>query len=197
MPRSSVASFIKEVNLRLAKRPLETNGRLVNRGFTSLVREATGYNTHFSRFSSGFELSQSIRLYAGTTRVFKYVCRKQGRRKYNELFYHVITCPNRPENALEVSIRFRKMASRHGKAFCFDGPLWHGSTGHQQTAITGSRAELWCVVLAFTKCWITIELPENKHTITLTTSILIILIQSCDVTVNFYWDYMIYITMAS
>ena len=36
-----VASFIKEVNPRLAKRPLVFNGRLANRGLTSLVKEAT------------------------------------------------------------------------------------------------------------------------------------------------------------
>ena len=38
----SVAYFTKEVNQRLAKRPLETNGRLANRWLTSLVKEATG-----------------------------------------------------------------------------------------------------------------------------------------------------------
>ena len=37
-----VTSFTKEVNPRLAKRPLEINGRLANRGLTSLVKEATG-----------------------------------------------------------------------------------------------------------------------------------------------------------
>ena len=35
-----VASFTKEVNPRLAKRPLKTNGRLANRGLTSLVKWA-------------------------------------------------------------------------------------------------------------------------------------------------------------
>ena len=40
--QSPVASFTKEVNLRLAKRPLKTNGRLANRRLTSLVKEATG-----------------------------------------------------------------------------------------------------------------------------------------------------------
>ena len=35
------ASFTKEVNLGLAKRPLVFNGRLANRGLTSLVKEAT------------------------------------------------------------------------------------------------------------------------------------------------------------
>ena len=39
--RYTVASFIKEVNWRLAKRPLKTNGRLANRQLTSLVKEAT------------------------------------------------------------------------------------------------------------------------------------------------------------
>ena len=39
---SPVASFTKEFNPRLAKRPLKTNGRLANRGLTSLVKEATG-----------------------------------------------------------------------------------------------------------------------------------------------------------
>ena len=37
-----MASFTKEVNSRLAKRPLVFNGRLANRGLTSLVKEATG-----------------------------------------------------------------------------------------------------------------------------------------------------------
>ena len=36
-----VASFIKEVNRRLAKHPLKTNGQLANRKLTSLVKEAT------------------------------------------------------------------------------------------------------------------------------------------------------------
>ena len=39
---TTVASFTKEVNPRLAKRPLKTNGRLANRGLTFLVKEATG-----------------------------------------------------------------------------------------------------------------------------------------------------------
>ena len=38
---STVAPFTKEVNRRLAKRPVVFNGRLANRGFTSLVIEAT------------------------------------------------------------------------------------------------------------------------------------------------------------
>ena len=37
-----VASFTKEVNQRLANRPLVFNGRLANRGSTPLVKEATG-----------------------------------------------------------------------------------------------------------------------------------------------------------
>ena len=37
-----VVSFTKEVNSRLAKCPLVLNGRLANRGLTSLVKEATG-----------------------------------------------------------------------------------------------------------------------------------------------------------
>ena len=40
-PTVQMASFTKEVNPRLAKRPLKTNGRLANRGLTSLVKEAT------------------------------------------------------------------------------------------------------------------------------------------------------------
>ena len=36
-----MAFFIKEVNSGLAKRPLVFNGRLANRGLTSLVKEAT------------------------------------------------------------------------------------------------------------------------------------------------------------
>ena len=37
----TVASFTKEVNPWLAKRPLKTNGRLANRRLTFLVKEAT------------------------------------------------------------------------------------------------------------------------------------------------------------
>ena len=37
-----VASFTKQVNLQLAKRPLIINGRLANRGLTTLVKEVTG-----------------------------------------------------------------------------------------------------------------------------------------------------------
>ena len=44
--QTPVASFTKEVTLRLAKRPLKINGRLANRELTSLVKEATG--NHFT-----------------------------------------------------------------------------------------------------------------------------------------------------
>ena len=37
-----MASFTKEVNPWLGKRPLKTNGRLANHGLTSLVKKATG-----------------------------------------------------------------------------------------------------------------------------------------------------------
>ena len=37
----AVAFFTKEVNPRLAKRPLKSNGRLANRGLTSFVKDAT------------------------------------------------------------------------------------------------------------------------------------------------------------
>ena len=43
----AVVTFTKEVNPRLAKRPLKTNGRLANRGLTSLVQEATEYKSFF------------------------------------------------------------------------------------------------------------------------------------------------------
>ena len=45
-PHPSVAYFTKEVNPRLAKRPLVFNGRLANRGLTSLVKEATVCTSH-------------------------------------------------------------------------------------------------------------------------------------------------------
>ena len=41
----AVASFTKEVNPWLAKRPLVFYGRLANRGLTSLVKEATGHHS--------------------------------------------------------------------------------------------------------------------------------------------------------
>ena len=36
------SGLFKEVNWRLAKRPLQTNGRLANHQLASLVKEATG-----------------------------------------------------------------------------------------------------------------------------------------------------------
>ena len=48
-----VASFTKEVNPWLAKRPLVFNGRLANGRLTSLVKEATGghlYQDSWSKF---------------------------------------------------------------------------------------------------------------------------------------------------
>ena len=40
------ASFTKEVNPRLDKRPLVFNGRLANRGFTSLGKGAKGITSN-------------------------------------------------------------------------------------------------------------------------------------------------------
>ena len=40
--KTAPGGFTKEVNPRLAKRPLVFNGRLANQGLTSLVKEATG-----------------------------------------------------------------------------------------------------------------------------------------------------------
>ena len=50
---STVTSFNKKVNPQLAKRPLKTNGRLSNRGLTSLVRDHSGmFTVTASSFSS-------------------------------------------------------------------------------------------------------------------------------------------------
>ena len=43
-------AFTKEVSLQLAKRPLVFNGRLANRGLTSLVKEAT---VNFAEYADG------------------------------------------------------------------------------------------------------------------------------------------------
>ena len=47
MDRSSMASFTKEVNPKLAKCPLKINGPLANSRWTSLVKEATGESPIF------------------------------------------------------------------------------------------------------------------------------------------------------
>ena len=47
-----VASFTKEVNSRLAKRPLKINGRLPKRGLTSLVKEVTGLQMSYRDLST-------------------------------------------------------------------------------------------------------------------------------------------------
>ena len=52
-----VVSFTKEVNPRLDKRPLVFNGRLVNRGLTSLVKETTGVNDHISDIKSYIQMN--------------------------------------------------------------------------------------------------------------------------------------------
>ena len=59
-----VASFTKEVNPRLAKCPLKTNGRLANRGLTSLVKEATGVITGhgIGLVLLGYSSSNTIRI---------------------------------------------------------------------------------------------------------------------------------------
>ena len=44
-----VASFDKEVNPRLAKRPLKTNGRLANLEKTSFLKEATWHQRQLHR----------------------------------------------------------------------------------------------------------------------------------------------------
>ena len=41
-----MAYFTKEVNLRLAKRPLVFNEGLTNRGLTAVVKEVTGRHMH-------------------------------------------------------------------------------------------------------------------------------------------------------
>ena len=53
---ATVASFIKEVNPRLAKRALKTNGRLANPEVTFLVKEALAIwvaNFHISAYNTG------------------------------------------------------------------------------------------------------------------------------------------------
>ena len=42
MPWTSLASFTKEVNPRLAKRPLKTSGRFANLELNCVVKDATG-----------------------------------------------------------------------------------------------------------------------------------------------------------
>ena len=53
---TAVVSFTKEVNPRLAKRPLVYNGRLANRGLTSLVKETT-VATYGTKIPAGMPLT--------------------------------------------------------------------------------------------------------------------------------------------
>ena len=46
----TVVSFTEEVSSRLDERPLVFNGRLANRGLTSLVKKATGVSLYFTVF---------------------------------------------------------------------------------------------------------------------------------------------------
>ena len=53
MKKPTVVPFIKEVNPRLAKRPLKINGRLANLELTALVKETVfkrklGTQSHYS-----------------------------------------------------------------------------------------------------------------------------------------------------
>ena len=63
MRACTVASFTKEVNWQLAKRPLKTKGRLADRQLTSLIKEAQ--ETSFSCLSVAYSAvgSQPCRLY--------------------------------------------------------------------------------------------------------------------------------------
>ena len=59
---SPVASLTKEVNSRLAKRPLVFNGRLANRGLTSLVKEATAANNGATTISVPCQVVEYLQL---------------------------------------------------------------------------------------------------------------------------------------
>ena len=54
------ASFTKEVNSRLAKRPLVFNGRLANRGVTSLVKETLLVTRRFGSYKYGTSITDSL-----------------------------------------------------------------------------------------------------------------------------------------
>ena len=71
-----VVSFTKEVNWRLAKRSLKTNGRLANRQLTSLVKEATDILvTCIARApATWYWLCRITRSCPSTRRDFKYLC---------------------------------------------------------------------------------------------------------------------------
>ena len=65
-----VASFAKEVNLRLAKRPLVFNGRLANRGLTSFVKKATG-----DHYKNAYELLNLMTLkFSALKKILKIQC---------------------------------------------------------------------------------------------------------------------------
>ena len=83
-----MTSFTREVNQRLAKRPLKTNGRLANRWLTCLVKEATVWclrpwvrilhsakEDNLSPFDSNIAcLCQSIEINNKHTHIYIYIC---------------------------------------------------------------------------------------------------------------------------
>ena len=74
----SVASFTKEVNSQLAKRPLKTNGRLANCGLTSLVKEVIDvYSTLWHvQYIPGVGRSACTRRLPGHQRYDRHSCLK-------------------------------------------------------------------------------------------------------------------------
>ena len=66
-----VASFTKEVNWRLAKRPLRTNGRLADLQLTSLVKRPPENTVFILRLSGDFPVMDILR-YSGPHVVIKY-----------------------------------------------------------------------------------------------------------------------------
>ena len=64
IPVNGVAYFNKEVNQRLTKPPLKTNGGLANRSLTSLVKEATQCDQQGRAFQGGCRANAQSREYS-------------------------------------------------------------------------------------------------------------------------------------
>ena len=138
-----MTSFTKEVNPRLAKRPLKINGRLANLELTSLVKEATDGYVMICVFQFGvLETTDMLpHLQDEKSTVVTLVIARDTRTTWG--LRHDVN----QEQTIKI---IAMMTSSNGNIFHVTGPLCGEITGHRWILLTKpSNPELWCFSLIF------------------------------------------------
>ena len=133
-----MTSFTKEVNPRLAKRPLKINGRWANLELTSLVREATDGYVMICAFQFGvLETTDMLpHLQDEESTVVTLVIARDTRTTWS--LRHDVN----QEQTIKI---IAMMTSSNGNIFPVTGPLCGEITGHRWIPLTKpSNPELWC-----------------------------------------------------